>query len=292
MANPQRENGHTDIANEVLDALVRVNLSPYETSLVLCVIRKTWGWQKKFDRISQRQLSTDTGIHPGHVSRVLKRLLSMNLLMKNEAGELAFNKDYESWKVAPREGEKVAPAGGAEVAPAGGELRQRERSRWGQKVALAGEKVAPAGGKKLRRRELQKKRKQLTKETNKRKESASAFLEHWNSHSNLPPIRTFTKERICHLQARLQEEQFATNWKAIIATISACPFLTGQNDRGWRATVDWILVNETNYVKVLEGKYDDRERLSQMQRANAPSEGQPKQRINDQDWGELTDPAG
>jgi len=35
------------------------------------------------------------------------------------------------------------------------------------------------------------------------------------------------------------------------------PFLTGQNDRGWRATFDFLM-NETKALALLEGKYDGR----------------------------------
>lgn len=36
----------------------------------------------------------------------------------------------------------------------------------------------------------------------------------------------------------------------------ASSFCTGQNDRHWKADFDWLL-NESNLVKVLEGKYDN-----------------------------------
>ena len=48
------------------------------------------------------------------------------------------------------------------------------------------------------------------------------------------------------------EPVFADNWQAIIDKLSRSPFHTGQNDRAWQATVDWILKNSTNYVKILE----------------------------------------
>ena len=34
-------------------------------------------------------------------------------------------------------------------------------------------------------------------------------------------------------------------------------FLTGKNDRGWKMTLDWLIENDTNWVKVMEGKYDN-----------------------------------
>lgn len=43
--------------------------------------------------------------------------------------------------------------------------------------------------------------------------------------------------------------------------IHQSPFCCGQNDRGWVATFDWFL-NPENILKVEEGKYDNRKRVS------------------------------
>ena len=47
MANPQLEDGYTKIANEILEALAGINLSPYEGRALFFLIRKTYGWKKK-----------------------------------------------------------------------------------------------------------------------------------------------------------------------------------------------------------------------------------------------------
>lgn len=54
----------------------------------------------------------------------------------------------------------------------------------------------------------------------------------------------------------MQEPLFADNWQQIIDKVSASSFCTGQNDRGWKVDLDWLLKNSGNYAKVLEGKYD------------------------------------
>ena len=41
-------------------------------------------------------------------------------------------------------------------------------------------------------------------------------------------------------------------------------FLTGNNDRKWKADIDWLISNDTNIIKVLEGKYDDKEEKKQL----------------------------
>ena len=49
---PQIENGYTRIANEILDTLCMFSI-PGECMQVLnCILRKTYGYQKKEDRIS------------------------------------------------------------------------------------------------------------------------------------------------------------------------------------------------------------------------------------------------
>lgn len=82
--------------------------------------------------------------------------------------------------------------------------------------------------------------------------------EYWNSKANLPTIRKLTPQRQAKLKARMMEPEFAGNWKEIIDRVAASSFCIGQNDRGWKADVDWILKNSTNYVKVLEGKYTNK----------------------------------
>ena len=37
----------------------------------------------------------------------------------------------------------------------------------------------------------------------------------------------------------------------------ASDFLTGKSKEKWRASFDWIL-NETNFIKILEGNYDNK----------------------------------
>lgn len=87
--------------------------------------------------------------------------------------------------------------------------------------------------------------------------SSCAFADYWNSKPNLPHIRVMTDERKKKLTARMKERDFAEHWREIIDRISASSFCTGGGKKGWKASVDWLLGNSTNYNKVLEGKYDD-----------------------------------
>lgn len=98
MANPQKENGFTAIANEILEHLVKVRLPPSEKDLILFIIRKTYGYGKKEDRISLTQFEKATDLSRPTVVKALKNLLSRKMVVKVGL-LLRFNKDYENWVV-------------------------------------------------------------------------------------------------------------------------------------------------------------------------------------------------
>ena len=106
MANPQAEDGHIDIANEIGEALCFINLSAYESRILWFIWRKTWGWHKKEDRISYTQFEVGTGLDRRHIQRSLKRLQSRLIIASTGYGtklKWAFQKDYEKWDGFERE---------------------------------------------------------------------------------------------------------------------------------------------------------------------------------------------
>src|SRR3989338_2000960 len=82
MANPQLENGHTRIANEILEAIVHTAILGSEFQILFFVIRKTYGYQKKEDRISLTQFEKWTGLSRATVVKALKNLVIRNILVK------------------------------------------------------------------------------------------------------------------------------------------------------------------------------------------------------------------
>ena len=45
----------------------------------------------------------------------------------------------------------------------------------------------------------------------------------------------------------------------IFEKMQASKFMRGDNKRGWKAYFDWIFENGKNWVKILEGNYDNRD---------------------------------
>ena len=106
MANPQAENGHTDIANEVMEALCAMRIPGEQMQCLLFIIRKTWGWKKRADIISLSQFYKATGIVKTHVIRALKSLEERKLIITKKGNtngkSYRFNKNYDQWKSLPK----------------------------------------------------------------------------------------------------------------------------------------------------------------------------------------------
>jgi len=72
---------------------------------------------------------------------------------------------------------------------------------------------------------------------------------------SLPKTIQTTKDRMAKEKARLSERD-VSEWGKVFRAIESSDFCRGLNDKGWRASFDWIVSNEGNAVKVLEGKYN------------------------------------
>lgn len=96
MASPQTSNGFTKLANEIVEALAKITLSPYESRFLWVLWRKTYGFGKKEDRISESQFVLLTGMKRQHVWRTKARLIKRKIITQT-GKKLSFNKDYELW---------------------------------------------------------------------------------------------------------------------------------------------------------------------------------------------------
>jgi len=114
---------------------------------------------------------------------------------------------------------------------------------------------------------IKKERESLSSESDSNSDSLAASRNgklstlslEWNRLCNkLPAVRDMSVKRRKKEAARLKEHPLAW-WKEIFEAINSSKFLTGGSERGWRADYDWIISDGTNALKVLEGKYSNRE---------------------------------
>lgn len=101
-ASPQKENGYTAIANEIMEALARFRIPGEARQVLDVIIRKTYGYGKLVDTISTSQFSELTGLPKQYIHKVRKRLLYANLITvyKNEYSQTlsySFQKDHTKW---------------------------------------------------------------------------------------------------------------------------------------------------------------------------------------------------
>jgi phage replication O-like protein O len=101
VASPQKENGYTAIANEIIEHLSFPGISGSEYRILLVVIRKTYGFQKKSDRISLSQFQIATQMNRAQAVETLKELVHKRILVKEE-NRYRFNKNWEEWVVCKR----------------------------------------------------------------------------------------------------------------------------------------------------------------------------------------------
>lgn len=101
MASPQKENGFTSIANEILEHLSQPGINGSEYRVLIFLLRKTYGFHKKTDKISLSQFQKGTGMKRANVVETIKSLVVKRLLLK-EKNLYSFNKNWEQWVVVKR----------------------------------------------------------------------------------------------------------------------------------------------------------------------------------------------
>lgn len=109
LINPQAENGHVDIANEILEALSCFRFSGAEWQIICVVLRKTYGWHKKADHISFTQFVLATKLPRRCVIRAIKQLVTKKTLLVTKVALggvnlYSFNKHYNEWLPSDKSG--------------------------------------------------------------------------------------------------------------------------------------------------------------------------------------------
>jgi len=106
MANPQKENGYTAIANEILEKIIASGLNGTEIFIILYILRKTYGYQKKEDIISLSQFMKVIPVTKPSICKALKILQLVKiikLVKKTKLGNsYLFNKNYNEWQLVKK----------------------------------------------------------------------------------------------------------------------------------------------------------------------------------------------
>lgn len=92
------DDGYTRLANELYEELIGANLTRNQAKVAHAVCRKTYGFNKKLDRISDRQISELTRLPRQKVNKAKNELIAMRVLVR-EGSLIGPNKALSDWKI-------------------------------------------------------------------------------------------------------------------------------------------------------------------------------------------------
>lgn len=97
------ENGYLRLANQIQDALCIVELSGREFRVLNAIVRLTYGWSKKSDRIANSLIADKTTLKVKHVSEAVLSLAYRNIIILRRIGQtryIGINTHLDKWAYA------------------------------------------------------------------------------------------------------------------------------------------------------------------------------------------------
>jgi phage replication O-like protein O len=231
MASPQTENGHIDIANDLAEAFFKIRISGCEWQLLWVIIRKTYGWHKKQDFIALSQFHEMTDIPKPDIIRNLKKLLGKKIISvgnnpNKEGKSYGINKDFDKWEPL------------------------------GKKITI-GNNPNKSLGKKIPTKENYTKEKIHTFPLCPHQKIVDLY------HQILPEltrVKEWNNGRRGFLNSRWKEKPERQNlewWENFFSQVKKSDFLMGKINF-FKCDLEW-LIRPNNFIKVLEGKYDNKD---------------------------------
>lgn len=108
MADVQKENGYTPVANELLEQLVKLPLNGTQLRIICLVWRYTYGFSRKNHTLSEGFISNGTGIHKKQIQREMNELIRYSILAVVKEATFSspriiqFNKNFDEWEVTKK----------------------------------------------------------------------------------------------------------------------------------------------------------------------------------------------
>ncbi len=256
------EDGYTRIANELYEALIGADLTRNQAKVAHAVCRKTYGFQKKMDRISDSQLAEITKLPRQKVNKAKNELISMNILIKS-GNKIGLNKIISEWKIqechqnsdnlrnVTKTVTKIVTKSVTALSPKQGHTKETiTKENKYNNTPLTPHEVK--GG------ELAKPEKRKPQTLN-----YNDYLVAYNEEvgDRLPHAVEANAKRKTRLKkiVGLLANSNLEGWRAYVRAFvgMAKPFYFGENNTGWTADIDYLL-RETTVTGVREGKFADR----------------------------------
>lgn len=102
MANPQKENGFTAVANELLEQIMKLSLNGTQFRIILAVWRYTYGFRRTAHTLPLSYLAEKIEASKGQVQNALDQLIKKRIIevVEDSRGgrKLRVNKNYDEWE--------------------------------------------------------------------------------------------------------------------------------------------------------------------------------------------------
>ncbi|HAK8038559.1 TPA: replication protein [Salmonella enterica] len=97
------DDGYARLSNMLLEAYSGADLTKRHFKVLLAILRKTYGWNKPMDRITDSQLSEITKLPVKRCNEAKLELVRMNII-KQQGGMFGPNKNISEWRTPHNEG--------------------------------------------------------------------------------------------------------------------------------------------------------------------------------------------
>ncbi|EOG5366153.1 replication protein [Cronobacter sakazakii] len=97
------EDGYAKLSNMLLEAYAGADLTKRQFKVLLAILRKTYGWNKPMDRISDSQISEIAKLPVKRCNEAKLELVRMGLI-KQQGGMFGPNKNIDEWRIPQNEG--------------------------------------------------------------------------------------------------------------------------------------------------------------------------------------------
>lgn len=263
MARPTKNNAEyfthdADMRNDVKVKALRRKFS-HTGYAVWCYLLEsltdTDFFELDFNPINVELLAADYDVSPEELTDIVEYCCRISLLQRNEDGTRLYSEAHKrrfSGLLAKRERDRERLA--ATIAK-----RQEAKSKH---IAAKTDENADNRGDNPH----SKVEKSIVEESREEKSIIYPYrdiIALWNSIcKSLPQVKALNDDRRKKIRSRLLEmapnapQLWLDRCRDLFTRVQASPFLTGDNQKGWTASFDWLFSNGNNWVKVMEGNYD------------------------------------
>lgn len=231
------EDGFMRVANELTDSLLMADLTARQLKVMLAIMRKTYGFNKPMDRLTNTQIAAMTGVHHTHICAAKRQLIERKFLIADGV-RIGVNKVVSEW--ISQDSLTLAKTANKTLAKSANGYKPTQLNTKDniQKTINTNTPLPPKGG----CDEVSKPEKRKTVRIN-----YNEYLEAYNEivGDRLPHAVEANAERQRKLKKLINSlatkniDGYRAYVKAFMS--AARPFHFGDNDRGWVATFDYLL---------------------------------------------------